>query len=171
MRNGLFGSLTRRSPMVGVACLLLASAVGWSSVVADTTTKGEPVGGRFTMHQADGGYLRLDTMSGQMSMCARKDGRWQCEALGDERAALQKDIDQLAQENRDLKGAVKRLEEMVGLGDPSGPEKRADKGPGPKMQLPTEEDVDKALNYAQRMLKKFRDKIKELSEDGKGTSL
>ncbi len=166
-KSGLMAAL-------GVVSLLVGAGTGLLPAAADTT-KPDAVGGRFTMHQADGGYLRLDTQSGQMSMCARKEGRWQCEALADERAALQKDIDQLAQENRDLKTAVKRLEDMVGVGDPAGSDKRADKGfggSGPKMQLPTEEDVDKALSYAQRMLKKFKDKIKELGEDGgKGTSL
>jgi hypothetical protein len=37
--------------------------------------------------------------------------------------------------------------------------------------LPTEEDVDRALSYAQRMLKKFKEKIRELTEEGKGTPL
>ena len=40
--------------------------------------------------------------------------------------------------------------------------------PKPKLELPSEEDVDKALSYMERMFKKFRDKLKELDKDGSG---
>jgi hypothetical protein len=133
--------------------------------------RGEGAAGRYTMHPADGGYLRLDTRTGQTSYCARVDGRWHCDAIGEERSALQQELERLAQENRDLKQAVKNLEEMIGLGSSGDGDKRADRGNGPKLQLPTEEDVDRALSYAQRMLKKFKEKIRELTEEGKGTPL
>lgn len=166
MRRGRQTSLG----MIAAAGLALAATVGLPALAADPDKADTP--GRFTMHQADGGYLRLDTQTGQMSSCTRKDGRWQCDALADERGELQKDIDKLGQENRDLKSAVKRLEDMIGLGEAPGADKRADKGNQPRIQLPTEKDVDEALNYAQRMLKKFKDKIKELADDGgKGTPL
>ena len=39
-------------------------------------------------------------------------------------------------------------------------------------RLPTEDDVDKAMSYVQRMLKKFREKVRELEDhDKKGTNL
>ncbi len=161
-----------QSLRVLLGSLVLASALGVDfSALASDAARPDNGAGRYTMHQADGGYLRLDTQSGQMSMCARRDGRWQCESIGDERSALQQEVDRLARENRDLKATVKNLEEMIGVGGPADGDKRAERGIGPKMQLPTEEDVDKALSYAQRMLRKFRDKIKELSEDSKGTPL
>ena len=80
--------------------------------------------------------------------------------LPDERVALER-------ENQDLKTAVKRLEDLAGV---AGPREADDKGP--MARLPTEDDVDKAMSYVQRMLKKFREKVRELEDqDKKGTNL
>lgn len=120
-------------------------------------------GGRFTMHPVEGGVLRLDTQSGTMSMCRDRAGQWACEALPDERQTLEKEIDRLAVENKGLKDSIRKLEEVAGLPDSEG--KPAAKSPS--VQLPTEEDVDRAMSYIQRMLKKFKDKLKEF-EDTEG---
>ncbi len=122
-------------------------------------------GGRFTMHPADGGVIRLDTEIGTMSLCkSRNGGQWQCESLPDERQALDKEIARLTTENKDLQASVKRLEELNGIPQDK-PQKRADKGPGGLGSgLPGPEDVDKAMTYLQSMIKKFKDKIKEFED-------
>lgn len=57
------------------------------------------------------------------------------------------------------------------------PERRADRSypppPGPpgKLPLPTEEDVDQAMTYIQRMLRKFREKMRDIERDANGTPL
>jgi hypothetical protein len=130
-----------------------------------------PQGGRFTMHPADGGMLRLDTETGTMSMCKARNGQWQCESLPDERAALDKEISRLAKDNQDLQGAVKRLEDLAGIPSDKPPRKGSSGGGGGAMsQLPGPEDVDKAMSYLQGMLKKFKEKIREFEDlDGKKT--
>ena len=64
----------------------------------------------------------------------------------------------------ELKAEVKRLEDLVGLGGDPGPgtgsERRTERPRG-QLQLPNEQDVDRALNYIQRMFRKFKDKLKE----------
>src|SRR5438034_10928158 len=45
--------------------------------------------GRFTFHRADDGFLRLDGRSGQVSLCQRRSAGWECQAVPDERAALE----------------------------------------------------------------------------------
>ena len=153
--------------MIGrtVAALVAVLAVSSAGVRA-----ADPPAGRFTMTPADGGFIRLDTQTGQVSRCARQDQEWTCRSLPDERQALEKEIERLANENAQQKTSIKRLEELAGVGDqpPSRDGDRRD----PKLQLPSEEDVDRALTYVQRMLKKFKDKLKEF-EDGerKGTQL
>jgi hypothetical protein len=124
--------------------------------------------GRFTMQPVDGGYLRLDTATGDMSLCAPSGGAFECRPVKDDRD-LQSEIARLSEENKELKAEVKRLEDMLGL---DGGERR----PAPKFELPSEEDVDKALTYLERMFKKFRDKLKELDKplepkNEKGTPL
>lgn len=122
-------------------------------------------GGRYTMTPVEGGYLRFDSDTGALSMCRRKDGGWACEALPDERLALKSEIERLGAENKELQGAVKRLEELLGLPDEAAPSKRGSIGAF-KFRLPTEGDIDTAADYVQRMMRKFKDRMRELKGDG-----
>ena len=96
-------------------------------------------------------------------MCQRTSGKWACEAVADDRRALETEMERLGAENRELNGTVKRLEEMLALPEADGKDRRADKGP--KFQLPSEEDVDRALGYMQRLMRKFKEKMRELDSD------
>ena len=122
----------------------------------------EPAGGRYKLTPVeDGAFLRLDTQTGAMSVCQRKDGKWACEALPDDRRALETEIERLSAE-------VKRLEGLLALPDPGNPEgkdKRAERG-GPKLQLqlPSEADVDRAMDYVERMMRKFKDKLRDFKD-------
>ena len=147
-----------RSAM-SVAVALAACGLGVGSALAEAPMPaGSP--GRFTMIPADGGVLRMDTETGAISMCRSAAGAWSCTMLPDDRAALADEVTRLKSENEDLKSSVKRLEDMAGLPPADGAAK-----PQGRLQLPTEEDVDKAMTYVERMLKKFKDKLKELEAD------
>ena len=118
----------------------------------------DQAGGRYRMTPAEGGaFLRLDTQTGAMSVCQRKDGRWACEAVPDERRALESEIDR-------LKSEVKRLEELLALPDPGTPDGKRAQRSGPKLSLPSEEDIDRAMDYAQRMMRKFKERMREFRD-------
>ncbi len=68
------------------------------------TDAGDSANGRFVMTPVAEGFLRLDTRTGQVSLCTLRAGQAQCRASADERAALEAEIDRLARENADLKG-------------------------------------------------------------------
>jgi hypothetical protein len=128
----------------------------------------EQAGGRYRMTPAEGGaFLRLDTQTGTMSVCQRKDARWACEAVPDDRRALETEIDRLATRNKELQGEVRRLEELLALPDPGTPESRDKRAlrSGPKFTLPSEEDVDRAMDYVQRMMRKFKDRMREFKDN------
>jgi hypothetical protein len=63
----------------------------------------EQADGRFSFHRADGGYLRLDGRTGQVSSCNRQSAGWQCQLVPDERSALEGEIARLQRENAALK--------------------------------------------------------------------
>jgi hypothetical protein len=115
--------------------------------------------GRYVMSPADNGFARLDTETGDMAVCTRKDGKWACEPMDDEAQRMRAQIDQLTAENRDLKAEVDRLDKQAGgEGERSGALGR----PGRKLDLPSEQDVDKAFDYVEGMIRKFRDRLKDL---------
>jgi hypothetical protein len=156
----------RARGFIGASVLLVSVAnLSLTAQAQSSLPAGSP--GRFTMHPADGGMLRLDTQTGVLSMCRQSGGSWSCAMMPDDRAAVTDEIERLKAENRELSSAVKRLEDMAGVPAEPGAKSK------PTAGLPTEEELDKAMSYVQRMLKKFKDKIKELEgPDGKkGTQL
>ena len=125
----------------------------------------EPAGGRSKLTPVEGGaFLRLDTQTGAVSVCQRKDGTWACNVVPDDRRALESEIGRLSTENKELHGAVKRLEELLALPDPDGKDTRAERS-RPKIQLPSEADVDWAMDYVQRMMRKFKEKMRDFKND------
>ena len=136
---------------------LLFSAIALALLVG-AAPDADQAGGRYRMTPAEGGaFLRLDTQTGAMSVCQRKDGRWACEAVPDERRALETEIDR-------LKSEVRRLEELLALPDPGTPDGKRAQRSGPKLSLPSEEDIDRAMDYAQRMMRKFKERMREFRD-------
>ena len=160
-----------RSLLVASWC---AALVG--SAAADPATDGAK--GRYTMTPVEGGLMRLDTETGAVALCTRKAETWVCDPV-DDRSAASGDKAKLEAENKALRDHIKELEASAanskttpGNGYPTDP-------PGGVTKLPTEEEVDKAMDYVERIFKKFRDRIQKLDhppanpapkpgEDGKG---
>ena len=170
MRVGSRG-LMQRSLM---ATALFGSICG-ALLLVPTTNASAETPGRYVMQQTPEGMLRLDTQTGAVSLCKSAAGTWACTPVADDARGVDEELKRLRAENAELKEDVKRLEEIAGLG-PGAPDKPATKDPG--IKLPDEKDVEKAMSYVQRMLKIFRDKLRELeeemsrpSEPKKGTTL
>ncbi len=101
-------------------------------------------GGRFAFQTIEGGLMRLDTETGQVSHCTKAGESFACRSVADDRAALMDEIERLKRENEQLR-------------------QTAGKAPGPtaKLQLPSEEEIDKAMGLVEtlmrRMLRTFKD--------------
>ena len=146
-------ALKSLSPAVVTALLLTATAV-----VAD-----EPAHnlGRYSMSPVEGGYLRLDTETGNVAMCAKTGEQWACTPVDDTaKARADSETSRLEAENRELKDRVRSLQDALEQGKP------ADGGTAPRaqVQVPSEQDIDQALDYMERVFKKVRERIRNLDK-------
>lgn len=83
---------------------------------------------------------------------------------------LGQEVERLRAENQKLKSEIRQMEDIM-LGDKRADGGRKGDGPGLGFKLPTEEELDSAMTYAQRMIRKFREKMKDIEQDQKGTPL
>jgi exonuclease VII small subunit len=103
--------------------------------------------GRYRMEKTETGFIRLDTASGDISLCREQEGQIVCRMAADERAAFEKELDLL----------TKRVEALE-KGGVSG-ETAA------KPSLPTDEEIDRTMSIMEKMMQRFMGIVKNL-EDG-----
>ena len=104
--------------------------------------------GRYRMEKTEAGLVRLDTVSGEISLCREQDGQLVCRMAADERAAFEKELDLL----------TKRVEAL----EKSGTTALTDAKPS----LPTDEEIDRTMSVMEKMMQRFMGIVKNL-EDGK----
>lgn len=157
--------------MRGLSWTLGTLLAAWVSA-GTALAQGEPPA-RYTMSPAEGGgVVRLDTHTGAMTLCRPEAGQWSCNAIAGDNIAERQELDRLRAENQSLKAEVRRLEDLVLPPERDG----ASKPPGdttkpPGFKLPTEEDVDQALSYLERMWRRFQERMKDFEPKEKGTPL
>ncbi|MBS7542282.1 hypothetical protein KHC19_03980 [Ancylobacter oerskovii] len=120
----------------------------------------------FTMQPVEGGVLRLDTRSGTMSFCASRGGVWRCEALPDERAALEAEIARLRERLAAGGGGVPDI-----AGPPREPPSAA---PAPDAAPPAKPDeergrfdaaMEEAMRRAETMFRRFYEMLERLRDN------
>ena len=67
----------------------------------DATPENET--GRYTFNKVAEGFVRLDTQTGEVSLCGRRTVGWACQAMPEDRAVLESEIARLRTENAVLK--------------------------------------------------------------------
>ena len=87
------------------------SAVILAALVLTSSAAGDEVkpGGRYAVQPSDDGFIRLDTQTGAVSHCGRREGVWFCEKLVEDKTALEKRIEELATRLDTLAKAVTAL--------------------------------------------------------------
>lgn len=128
----------------------------------------EAAGGRYQMTPIEGGFMRLDTETGAVSVCKSQAGKVTCAPAQDQAPAGNPGGSALKEENARLRAELERLERHFGLGpspDPSKPNDLAPpSAPSKPLKIPQAEDVDQLFNYIEGMLKKFRERIERLEK-------
>ena len=122
---------------------------------------------RYAFNRVNDGFLRLDNGTGQVSFCNQTSAGWACQAVPEDRAALEKEIARLQDEVASLKSQVATLRE------PPVPRPPADLTK-PDSAPPTEkrddaarlrEDVDRARVAIENAWRRLVDMISNFQKD------
>ncbi len=109
--------------------------------------------GRYAIEPSVDGFIRLDTETGSISHCARRDGVWRCDILAEDRSA----IDELAAEVKALGG---RLDDLSARMDALEAGDRAVAPP---------EAVEPAPGFAELLIQRLFDLVRDMKR-GQQTS-
>jgi predicted DNA-binding protein YlxM (UPF0122 family) len=116
---------------------------------------------RYRLEKTPNGYVRMDTRTGEMSVCQEKWGELVCKMAADERTAVQDEIERLQTDMKALEdrlATVKALEERV---------KTLENSLTAKIEnsLPTEEDFNKTMSYMERFFRSFMAIVKDFESE------
>jgi hypothetical protein len=117
---------------------------------------------RYRLEKTPDGYVRMDTRTGEMSVCEEKWGELVCRMAADERTAVQDEIERLQSEVKALNDRladVKALEERVAKLENSLAARL-------EQSLPTEEDFNRTMGYMERFFRNFMAIVKDFETEG-----
>lgn len=75
------------------------------------TVPSQPNSGRYRFDRVADSFMRLDTVSGEVSICGERSAGWACEVVPEDRAALDNEIGRLQNEVIALKAEIAALRE------------------------------------------------------------
>lgn len=96
-------------------------------------------------------FIRLDTVTGNISSCSRSSGTWVCKSAADDRKAYQDEISRLQDKNRLLERKIDTIEKKL-----------AQKDGGNSLNLPDEATIDRMMTFLRSMMEKFMDMARDL---------
>lgn len=139
------------------------------------------VPGRYSFTRVENGLLRLDLQAGGVAFCRSIEVGWVCDAVPEERAALEKEMDSLRAELKAAKEelAAAKIEiaglrgEIDGLRAPPPPPLPPQTVPPPPssdrdgftIKLPTQEEVARARDFVADTWRRLIEMIAELQKD------
>ncbi|MDO8875444.1 MAG: hypothetical protein Q8M24_15755 [Pseudolabrys sp.] len=163
-------SLAAAASLVLLACGPLAAQT--ADVAPGTTDAAqEPAPpeatARYAFSRVEAGFLRFDSVSGQVALCSQRSTGWACQAVPDDRAALDSEFARLQNEVTQLKSEIAAL--RAPAEPPRPPAELAPRGEGDAktgtLKLPTDEDIKWARAAIQKVWQQFIDMVAELQKD------
>jgi len=118
--------------------------------------------GRFTFNQVPDGFLRLDSRTGQVSLCERRPVGWTCQAVPDDRTALEAEIVRLQSENAALKKEmIARAVPLPGGTKVNPPDSNRQS----ELKLPSDADVDRVMTFMERIWRRLIEMVQSVQKD------
>lgn len=130
---------------------------------AQAQTAPDNENGRFSFHRADEGYLRLDTRTGQVSICARKPVGWACHPVPDERTALEGEIARLQTDNGLLKKEL--LARNLPLPGSVKKDSPLTKVPDVELKAPSDSDLDRVFSFMDKVWRRLAETMSAIQRD------
>jgi hypothetical protein len=147
--------------MIRIAAVVLALTLAATFAVAQSAAP-DSENGRFTFTPVTDGVLRLDTRTGNVSLCSRREAGWACQVVPDERAVLEGEITRLQVQN----GALKR--EMIARGVPlPAPAPQAERPAAPprgELNLPSDAELDRVMTFMEKVWRRLLDMVDETKD-------
>jgi hypothetical protein len=144
------------------AILLLAGGLlACGPALAEGATAAQ---GRYQIAPDGDGFVRLDTETGALAHCDRSNGVWRCTSVVEDLSGIEGRLlaleEELAALRTDLEELSKQIADVEGGDEPREP-------PAARGRLPEEQEkeLDEALSFAERMMQRFFDMIRELKSE------
>ena len=141
--------------------LISVAAPAWAEVAGQTPEQAAPPA-RYAFNRVDDGFLRLDNVTGNVAYCGPTSAGWACQAVPEDRAALEKEIARLQDEVVSLKQAVASLREPPPPRPPADLTPPSDKsGEAAKLRA----DIERARVAVENAWRRLVDMISNFQKD------
>jgi hypothetical protein len=159
-------SSIREDVMIRVATAVLLTVLVMPAAASAQGAMPDSENGRYTFSQTGESVLRLDSRTGGVSVCVKRAAGWACEAVPDERAALENEIGRLQNENVALK------KEMIakGIPLPSGV-KTPDNATSAQrkdeliLKLPSDAEMEKVMTFFEKMWRRLVEMVQGMQKE------
>lgn len=106
---------------------------------------------RYRLERTEHGFVRMDTRTGEMSVCEERGSDLVCRMAADERTAVQDETERLQAQVNALEARVAALENSLAA--------------RLEQSLPTEEDFNRTMGFVESFFRRFLGIIKEFEEE------
>ena len=123
---------------------------------------------RYTFYRVQDSFVRLDSRTGQVSLCRHGGASWTCQAAPEERAALESEIGRLQRDNAVLKKELlaRGVELPGGLRDPTPPPTPpVARAPDTEPRGGGDSEVERVRAFLERVWRRLVEMVAEIQRD------
>jgi len=146
--------------LVLAAACLIAPALG-AMATADDALPPDTQGGRYIFNKQADGFVRLDTQTGDVSLCSQQPVGWACEVAPDDRAVFESEVARLRGENAALKKDILSRGLPLPPGIAAEPLAQNDTAQNGQitLHLPSDADIDRVVALVGQVWHRFVDAV------------
>jgi len=145
--------------VIGVALATATTALPPSPAEADDAANLPPA--RYTFNRVADGFVRLDNQTGQVAHCNQRAAGWACQALPEDRMALEQEITRLQNQVASLQKEIARLRAPR----PPRPPKEVPDESESKLKLPTQPNTSRARAFIEEAWRQLMNMLVNLQKD------